>query len=294
MSALAKTTWIQFGLLLSVGVSLGVGRASHAAPDDVEAAAPIADDANPRMFIEEANFDQWIFQGRGDAGAARDRTQSALKLRIDDVHRICELTEPQKKKLSLAAQGDIKRFFEQVEAVREEFRAVQKDPNAFNAIWQEIQPLQQKLAGGLFGETSLFGKTLRKTLTSEQFAKYSDSMDERHRYRHKAIVAAALATLENSVPLRNEQHESLVKLILDKSPPPLVSGQYNHYVVMYQISKLPEKEVHALLDERQQKLLELQLEQFRGMAQMLIQNGILPKDEAEEEKQAPAGDDARK
>ena len=47
---------------------------------------------------------------------------------------------------------------------------------------------------------------------------------------------------------------------------------------MYQISKLPEKEVHALLDDHQRKLLERQLEQFRGMAQMLIQNGVLPKE----------------
>jgi hypothetical protein len=279
-----------FRVILSIGVCLVAARTSSAAPDDVEAAAPAVAEANERVFIQEANFDQWVFQARGDATATRERIHSTLKLRIDDLHRICNLSEPQKQKLTLAARGDIKRFFEQVDAAREQFRAVQNDPNAFNAIWRDIQPLQQKLASGLFGETSLFAKTLRKTLTPEQLAKYKANLDERHRYRHKAMVAAALATLENSVPLRNEQHAALVKLIVDKSPPPQASGQYNHYVVMYQISKLPASEVNALLDDHQQKLLERQLDQFRGMAQMLIQNGILPKeakDEAEEQKAKP-------
>jgi hypothetical protein len=287
---LTRNTWNNVAILLAIGAYFVSGRISSAAPDDVEADAPAAVQVNERVFIQEANFDQWVFQGRGDEGAARQRIESTLKLRIDDVHRICDLSEAQKQKLALAARGDIKRFFELVAAAREEFRAVQNDPNAFNAIWQDIQPLQQKMANGLFGETSLFAKTLRKTLTAEQSLKYKANMDERHRYRHKAMVAAALATLENSIPLRNDQHAALVKLIVDKSPPPQASGQYNHYVVMYQISKLPENEVNALLDEHQQKLLSQQLDQFRGMAQMLIQSGVLPKeakDEAEEGKSKP-------
>lgn len=278
-------------LLLFVGECLVAAQLSSAAPDDMEAAAPAAAEANQQVFIAEANFDQWVFQGRGDANAARQRIESTLKLRIDDVHRICDLADAQKQKLTLAARGDIKRFLEEVEAVREKFRAVQQDGNAVNAIWQDIQPVQQKLSNGLFGETSLFAKTLRKTLTPEQVVKYKANMDERHRYRHRAMVASALATLENSVPLRHEQHEALVKLIVEKSQLPQASGQYNHYVVMYQISKLPENEVQALLDDRQQKLLARHLEQFRGMAQMLIQNGILPKDardEAEEAKTKPS------
>jgi hypothetical protein len=277
-------------LLLAAGLCLVAARTSPAAPDDVEAAAPAAAQANERVFIAEANFDQWVFQGRGDASVARERIESTLKLCVDEVHRVCDLSEVQKRKLMLAARGDIKRFFEEVEVVREKFRAVQNDGNAINAIWQDIQPLQQKLARGLFGETSLFTKTLRKTLSAEQVVKYKASMDERHRYRHRAMVEAALATLENSVPLRHEQHQALAGLIVEKSRLPQASGQYNHYVVMYQISKLPEKEVQSLLDDRQQKLLAQQLDQFRGMAQMLIQNGILPKDavdEAEEEKTKP-------
>jgi len=292
-------SWRQFTrvLLLSIGLCLIAGRWLHAAPDDVEQAAPEPAEGAERIFIDEANFDQWIFQGRGDANAAQRRIESSLKLRIDELHRVCDLTEAQKQKLALAAQGDIKRFFEQVEATREKFRAVQNDRNAFNAIWQDVQPVQQKLASGLFGETSLLAKTLHKTLTADQRVKYQAMMDERDRYRHRAIVAAALATLENSVPLRHEQHEALVKLIVEKTPPPRIASQYNHYLVMYRISKLPEKEVHALLDDRQQKLLARQLDQFRGMEQMLIQNGVLPKegkDDAKDEAKNDAKNDVEK
>src|SRR5687768_16107228 len=107
MSLSTRNNGIPFCLLLSMGVCLLCGRISSAAPDDVEAAAPVAAEANPQVFIAEANFDQWVFQGRGDTNAARQRIESTLKLRIDDVDRVCDLAEAQKQKLTLAARGDI-------------------------------------------------------------------------------------------------------------------------------------------------------------------------------------------
>jgi hypothetical protein len=261
-------------LSLALWVTLS-GRLLVAAPDDVDAAPAVEAAVEERVFIDEANFDQWIFQGRGDANTARQRIQSALKLQIDEVHRVCELTEEQKDKLTLAGKGDAKRFFEEVEVVREKFRAVQNDANAFNGIWQDIQPLQQKLARGLFGEKSFFAKTLRKTLTPEQVARFQTNLDERRKYRYRVMVEVGITSLENSVPLRHEQQKALVKLLLEKSEPPQSFGQYDQYVVMHQLSTLPEQDLKAVLNERQWELFERQLGQFRGMLPVLRQNGIL-------------------
>jgi hypothetical protein len=246
-----------------------------AAPDDV-VAAPAAEAAvEERVFIDEANFDQWIFQGRGDTNTARQRIQSALQLQIDEVHRVCDLSADQTEKLKLAGKGDTKRFFEEVEVAREKFRAVQNDPNAFNGIWQDIQPLQQKLSHGLFGDKSFFAKILRKSLTPEQSDKYQASLDERRQYRYRVMVEVGITSLENSVPLRDEQHRALVKLVLETTQPPQAFGRYENYVIMHQLSSLPEKEVKAVLNERQWALLDRQLAQFRGILPVLRQNGVL-------------------
>jgi hypothetical protein len=261
-------------LVLALWVMVS-GRVVVAAPDDV-VAAPAAEAAvEERVFIDEANFDQWIFQGRGDANTARERIESALQLQIEEVHRVCILTEAQKKKLTLAGKGDAKQFFAEVEVAREKFRAVQNDPNAFNGIWQDIQPLQQKLSHGLYGEKSFFAKTLRRTLTAEQTDKHQANLDERRQYRYRVLVEVGVTSLENSVPLRHEQHRALVKLVLEKTQPPQAFGRYDNYVIMHQLSTLPENEVKAVLSDRQWEMLERQMGQFRGMLPVLRQNGIL-------------------
>ena len=262
------------GAILFALALMACNRIAFAAPDDVEPAPAAAEGIErAQVFVDEANFDQWIFQGRGDANSARQRIQSALQLQIDELHRVCELSDAQKQKLALAGHGDTKRFFEEVEAVREKFRAVQNDANAFNGIWQHIQPLQQKLSRGLFGETSFFAKTLKKTLTPEQIAKHQANLDQRRQYRYRAMVEVGITALENSVPLRHDQHAALVKLLLEKTQPPEAFGQHDNYVIMHQLSTLPEKEVKAVLDERQWELLERQLDRFRGILPALRQNG---------------------
>ncbi|MEK6261530.1 MAG: hypothetical protein AABP62_23270 [Planctomycetota bacterium] len=249
--------------------------AGFAAPDDAEP-PPAADvQANNGFMMQEANFDQWIFQGNGNAAAGRARINSHLKLKLDELDRVCVLTETQKLKLTLAARGDMKRFFDQVEELRRKFLAVKNDQNGFNQIWQEISPLQQKQAAGLFGETSIFAKTVRKTLTDEQQARYRIVLDERRRFRYRATIEVSLTSLGNTVALRHDQHEALLKLMVEETQPPHLFGQYDNYVVMYEMSKLPAPKLKGLLDERQWKLLQQQFNQARGLEAHLVQSGII-------------------
>ncbi len=254
--------------------------AAFAAPDDVEPPPAAELRLNEGFMVDEANFDQWIFQGSGSAVAGRARINSHLKLKLDELNRVCNLSEAQQKKLTLAARGDMKRFFDQVEEVRRKFLAVKNDQNGFNQIWQEISPLQQKQAAGLFGETSLFAKSLRKTLTEEQQAQYRTVMEERRKFRYRATIEACLALMENTVALRHDQHEALLKLMVEETRPPYVFGQYDSQVVMYEMSRLPVPKLKALLDDRQWKLLQPQFDQGRNMEGFLIQNGIVDQPKA--------------
>lgn len=247
---------------------------AFAAPDDGEP-PPVAAAANNDFNMDESNFDQWVFQGSGDAATGRARIASQLKLKVDELVRVCQLTDEQQKKLTLAARGDMKRFFDDVEVVRKKFLAVKNDQNAFQNIWQEISPLQQKLSAGLFGEASLFGKSLRKTLTDEQQAQYRVVVDERRRFRYRATIETSLITLSNTVTLRVEQHDALLKLLVEETQPPHVFGQYDHYLVLYRLAQFPIKKIKPLFDARQWKLLAPQLNQGRSLEAHLVQTGVI-------------------
>jgi len=165
-------------MLLAVALGPTAGRASV---DDFEPPPGDVVNNNARNFnIDEAQFDQWIFQGSGNPAAGRARINSHLKLKIDELVRACALTEVQQHKLMLAGRADLKRFNDQVEEVRKKFLLVKNDQQKFNQIWQDINPLQQKLAAGLFGENSMFAKTVRKTLTEDQQVLFR-RVDEEHR-----------------------------------------------------------------------------------------------------------------
>lgn len=269
-------------MLSAVLVFIAVGFAVNgvlAAPDDVEPVEKAV--AEGEFNIDESNFDQWVFQGNGNASAGKERLKARLNLQVAEIDRLCGLTSEQKNKLLLAARGDTKRFFDQVEEVRKKFLAVRMDQNAFNNIWQDIQPLQRQVSAGLYGETSLFYKSLQRTLTDEQLRRYREVQDERRKYRYRASIEVVLTNLENSVPLKHAQHTALVKLILEETSTPIAFGQYDQYLIMHQLSKLGEAKVKPLLDERQWAQMKLQFDQARGMEEFLIQQGLLPKEAAE-------------
>ncbi len=255
----------------------------QAAPDDVEA-LPAKNPANNQFFMNEANLDANIFNPHGNAKQARARLEYKLKLQLEELQRVCDLNEGQRQKLTLAASSDLKKFFDETEAVRQKYRTGKQDQQAWQQIWQDIQPLQMKMSSGLFGEASFFSKTLYKTLTDDQLLKYQMVVGERRRFRYRACIESTMVTMENVVPLRHEQHEKIVNLLLTESPPPSTFGQYDHFLVMYRLAKLPENKVKPLVDANQWKQLQNRLNQARGMEQFLIQQGIITKDEAEEPK----------
>src|SRR5207245_8056724 len=127
---------------------------------------------------------------------------SLLALQVKDIDRACKLTDAQKKKLQLTGRGDIKRFFDRYEKVKQKFQLVKHDEQKMQEIWQDISPLQMTLQAGLFHDDSLLHKSLHNTLSSEQFARYDAIAGERRAFRHHANIELAVTTLEQSMPLR--------------------------------------------------------------------------------------------
>ncbi len=265
-------------LLLVSGIATLLAHAavSWAAPDDLEGAPAPAQPQQPQMVFNQANFDQWVFQNRQNATKARSQIEDRLKLQLTSAARRFGLSDSQQRKLQLAADGDIARFFDEIEIVRGKFGELANDPNALGPFWQqEIQPLQTKMTSGLFGAESLYSKVLKAILDSEQGADYQATLEERRRFRYRAAIEAAISMLEDGVPLEQRQRDALIKLLVERTQPPATFGQFDYYLVVYRLSTLPEKDLQALLDERQWELLQPQLQQGQAMKQMLVQGQVI-------------------
>jgi hypothetical protein len=250
--------------------------------DENDAAEAVKVEVRPAWTDE--NFEQWVFQNQRNAQGARQRLDSQLALQTDDVARVCSLTGAQKTKLQLAGRGDIKAFFDRYEEVKKKFQAVKHDQQQFNQIWQDISPLQMTLQAGLFHEDSIFHKSLRNTLTDEQFVRYDVVARERRTFRHRAKIELVVAALEQSTPLLDEQRRKLIELLVRETRPLRKSGNYDYYALMLQVSRIPEAKLRLLFDEAQWRGLSQQVNQAKGYEQWLKQMGyLLEPDEADVE-----------
>ncbi len=282
ITTLARTWAAACLVALSI---LGVGSAAFAQNDDDDPPeeALLGQPQVQNFEMPENQFDQWVFQNFPTATGARKKLEQMLTLQMDDVDRACQLSDAQKKKLLLAGRGDILRFFESVEVVRKKFLLVRKDQQKFNEIWQDISPLQVKFQAGLFSDDSFYHKTLRNMLKGEQLSKYSEIDNERRKFQYRAKVELVVAMLENALPLRDEQRQKVIALIVEETKPPRSFGQQqDYYIVMWNISKIPEKTLKPLFSDAEWKVLNQQFAQVRGLEQWLKQSGALAKEEVEE------------
>jgi len=249
--------------------SVRVGAQEEDEEEDVE----VIVQAQPAVSDEQ--FDQWVFQQHGSAAGARESLNSQLALQAEHVDRACELTDAQKKKLQLAGRGDIKRFFDSYEEIKKKFQSLKHDRQKVNQIWQDIQPLQSTMKAGLFHLDSFLYKSLRNTLTDDQFTRYAAIASNRRKLHHRAKIELTIVMLEEGIPLRDEQRQKLITLLVNETKPPRKSGQYDYYAIMFHLSRLPKEKVKPLLDDVQWKVLNRQLDQARGMEHWLRKAGHL-------------------
>jgi hypothetical protein len=280
------------GRLLLVGLVLALVGSSDVAlaqDDDEPVENENAQQVNRvRMAVVEQapnleQMDQWVFGRYGGSGGARNKLDSSLVLRIQDLERACGITEVQKQKIRLAGRGDIKRFFDKVEELKRKFQHGQNNPNA--NIWQEIQPLQVELNTGLFGDDSLYAKTIRRSLNDEQAARFESLSHERASFRFRATVDWFVVHLDKGLGLTDLQRKQFVELLVNEARPPRKFGPGDYWYLLLQTATLPEAKLKPIFDAPQWRLLSRQFAQARGMEQWLKTNGVLP-DEKDWEKAA--------
>jgi hypothetical protein len=108
------------------------------------------------------NFDRWLFGDEVGDVARREHLNSQVWKQVESISKKRGLTAAQESKLWLAGHGDIKRFFDRVEASRREFEVARKSFKVGFHFLSSLDPLCREYEVGPFGDDSLFAKTLRK------------------------------------------------------------------------------------------------------------------------------------
>jgi hypothetical protein len=228
---------------------------------------------NPgRVMISDRNIDGWIY---GNESRGRDWLENSLKKRVEEVTKICRLSESQSDKLDLAGKGDLQHFETRVADLKAACQTGAMRPDEWNKVYRKAQPLRLELQRGLFGNGSLFQKTLSTVLRPEQAVRYEQIDRERRVFRYRARVELSVAQLDAVVGLRDEQRRRLVQLILDKTRPPKSFGQFGNYVVLIQMSRLPEETLKSIFLAEQWREVQRRLIQAKRMMPALKQNGVI-------------------
>jgi len=222
-------------------------------------------------------FERWIFQNVSNAEQARMTLASAIELEIARIEQVTPLLEPQKERLRLAGQGDIKRFYDRVERARQEFRELEGnvDQNNIGKIHAITVPLSQDIQKGLFGSKSLFKKVVLTTVNEQQAVTMRAEEKRQQRVRMENAIKVFIAQTGRQMPLTAIQRESLLKLAMDDLDHVEAKGIYATYLMTYRLSELPREKFQAIFDEAQMKAFDKTLRQPRAMKAALVQQGLL-------------------
>jgi hypothetical protein len=195
------------------------------------------------------------------------------------VDRICVLSDAQRKKLQLAGRGDIKRFFDHVEESRKQIHHEPIGRAELMLILQEFQRRPPNSRPDLFGESSLFSKTLKNTLSADQFARYQKVTRDEIAAHHRSTIKWVVGNMDTTLRLSQEQHRRLEVLLVEETQPPKRFGEYDYYGVLFQMSLLSPKKLRRIFDDEQWGKLTLQFGEAARLGPMLKEGGFLPVDE---------------
>jgi hypothetical protein len=223
----------------------------------------------------EALFNRWAYGPSQNESGARAYFTTLLKRKIQEISRICDLTEEQKKKLCLAGNGDIARFFQGVEAKRRELEKISGEVRLVK-VGGEIRlgNFQQSIAipakdfqKDLFDVDSLFAKTLKRTLDATQLARHEITERKKLLVQYHRDILGVVLREKRLLNLRRDQSEQFKKLLLEQTEPKSYPGLDEYSSILFQASQIPEAKIKPIFDDPQWVSLKEQFEQAKALEQ---------------------------
>lgn len=254
----------------------------------IDAAARRANDQGQQrqQVALEQQMNGMFFAPTGNEEKAVQQCLGRLLLELSAVDEVCRLSEGQRRKCETAARLDVARAMDDIAAVRNRYvgKTIDLQDPAGQREWQgflqEAQAVQAKLqeAGG---ETSLMTRVITGILDDGQLSAWRQESASRRQYQWQSVVDAGMAQIDIALGLSSEQHEAIRGLLMEKPMrvnPARLRMHGNHFapfVCKYALSRLDQKRLASLTNERQQATLRQFIQQGKGMAAHLKQQQII-------------------
>jgi hypothetical protein len=196
--------------------------------------------------------EQWSRENFGSQRASSDALERALAERIHELNATCGLTPLQTRKLRVAGAGDIKRFMDRVEPILQISGDPKSSVDELRDAANDLSALRTSVQSKIFGESSLFSKTLANTLDADQKAQLERAQARECARRYELAIERAIDRLRANLWLSKEQCARLSTLLATESRPPRVFGSAPDVaLVLFQASRLPESKIRPIFDESQ-------------------------------------------
>jgi len=218
---------------------------------------------------------------------ARGRRLGAA--RLEQIDRLCGLSDRQRLALRLAIESDLRRLAEQIDVERGKYVgvAVNMGGPEGQKTWQQFQEDVQRcrrLLRALFNDDSLFAATLASTLDAGQLERLAAETRARRSFRWKAMVAAAMLRIDDAIGLDEKQHDTIERLLVAREPPLRADDadrQPNPHaeqmLVYLTLASVDQKTLQAAVSDRQWLALSTLMNQGRAMQSWLEEQGLLEK-----------------
>ena len=208
----------------------------------------------------------YVFNGADEAAVKKQQDDGATVL-VDRIVQITGIDESQRQKLTLAATGDLQRFYRELDLVREQTKDFDiQNQEQMQKAWQIMSPVQQRVHQGIFSQASLFEKILKAVLTEDQRTSYDEYLRKRERNLCTAVLHATIADMEKSLPLTGEQRTKLLELLEANPFPKKVQNGSLYNVGWVLLERLDDTEVAKILDSQQQQTFKKMTKQFENQA----------------------------
>jgi hypothetical protein len=196
-----------------------------------------------RYFRDDMRL--WL-SSNSPSKAARQTLRAKLEASLQDIERASPLDERQRRKLTLAGEGEINRLFGKLDAQRHRYR---QNRNPTSEFWQEAEAVRIAIDQAHFHEGSLFAKVVRRTLMDDQLRAYQDLLEAQQRQRRITWRDGLLRMLAQCGPLNAERKEGLATLFDEL--PTVEEHPESFFDFMIATASVSDDDYREFLDEEQ-------------------------------------------
>lgn len=204
--------------------------------------------------------------------------QGQLQSAIDDIDRVCHLTERQKHKLELIGKRDHARILKQSEPNPDNVQVQQVvNQDQLNQLLRLRQPENGRVKPRLSPD-SFFVKSLPQVLTEDQIGR----LKEYRRTQLGKSAAAVVSDIDGMVTLTEEQRASIEDKLIEYNLYNLPIGEQkllaSHPVkllMLYQLSQHVDDDIKTLLTDDQWRKIVVKLKKFASFEAELKARGLI-------------------